>query len=133
MQFQHSKSGGARAKQDLSTRRLKGRTFWRIFKFSKFKLQTSVTLQVGDGTTTVVILAGEFLREAKTFVEEGVHPQSIMRSYREAATLATQRLKEVAVDVGGKSAAETRDLLVKCASTSLNSKLVRLYVRWSKT
>jgi hypothetical protein len=32
-------------------------------------------LQVGDGTTTVVILSGEFLREAKPFVEEGVHPR----------------------------------------------------------
>lgn len=31
--------------------------------------------QVGDGTTSVVILAGEFLKEAKTFVEEGAHPR----------------------------------------------------------
>lgn len=31
--------------------------------------------QVGDGTTSVVILAGEFLKEAKPFVEEGVHPR----------------------------------------------------------
>jgi T-complex protein 1 subunit eta len=33
------------------------------------------TSQVGDGTTSVVILAGEFLKEAKPFVEEGVHPR----------------------------------------------------------
>lgn len=31
--------------------------------------------EVGDGTTTVVLLAAEFLRECKAFVEEGVHPQ----------------------------------------------------------
>ena len=31
--------------------------------------------QVGDGTTTVVILAGELLKECKAFFEEGVHPQ----------------------------------------------------------
>ena len=31
--------------------------------------------QVGDGTTTVVILAGELLKECKAFLEEGVHPQ----------------------------------------------------------
>jgi T-complex protein 1 subunit eta len=31
--------------------------------------------QVGDGTTSVVILSGEFLKEAKPFVEEGVHPR----------------------------------------------------------
>ena len=31
--------------------------------------------QVGDGTTTVVILAGEFLKAAKPFIEENVHPR----------------------------------------------------------
>ncbi len=31
--------------------------------------------EVGDGTTSVVILAGEFLKEAKPYVEEGVHPR----------------------------------------------------------
>ena len=30
---------------------------------------------MGDGTTSVVLLAGEFLKAAKPFVEEGVHPQ----------------------------------------------------------
>jgi hypothetical protein len=43
--------------------------------------------QVGDGTTTVVLLAGEFLREAKPFVEDGVHPQLIIRAFRIAADL----------------------------------------------
>ena len=51
----------------------------------------SIGRQVGDGTTTVVLLAGEFLREAKMFVEDGVHPQSIIRSYREAAGLAVAK------------------------------------------
>ena len=44
-------------------------------------------LQVGDGTTTVVLLAGEFLKEAKPFVEDGVHPQNLIRSYRTACNL----------------------------------------------
>ena len=34
-----------------------------------------MNLEVGDGTTTVTILAGELLKECKTFVEDGVHPQ----------------------------------------------------------
>lgn len=42
---------------------------------------------MGDGTTTVVILAGEFLKEAKPFIEDGVHPQNLIRSYRIAAHL----------------------------------------------
>jgi T-complex protein 1 subunit eta len=40
-----------------------------------FELCFSPLLQVGDGTTTVVLLASEFLKEAKAFVEEGVHPR----------------------------------------------------------
>ncbi len=43
--------------------------------------------QVGDGTTSVVLLAGEFLKECKPFVEEGVHPQVIVRAFRKATHL----------------------------------------------
>ena len=37
--------------------------------------RTPACFQVGDGTTTVVLLAAQFLKECKAFVEEGVHPQ----------------------------------------------------------
>ena len=62
--------------------------------------------EVGDGTTTVVILAGEFLRECKPFVEDGVHPQNIIKSFREAARLAIDKVKSLAVSIEGKNAAE---------------------------
>jgi len=39
------------------------------------QISMSQDAEVGDGTTSVVLLAGEFLREAKPFIEEGVHPQ----------------------------------------------------------
>jgi len=35
--------------------------------------------KVGDGTTTVVLLAAEFLREAKPFIEDGVHSQNFIK------------------------------------------------------
>jgi T-complex protein 1 subunit eta len=44
-------------------------------------------LKVGDGTTSVVLLAGEFLKLCKPFVEEGVHPQIIVKAFRRATTL----------------------------------------------
>lgn len=44
-------------------------------------------MQVGDGTTTVVLLAAEFLKEAKPFIEDGVHPRNLIRSYRTAGFL----------------------------------------------
>jgi len=39
---------------------------------------------VGDGTTTVTLLAGEFLRSVKPFIEDGVHPQIIIKGFRMA-------------------------------------------------
>lgn len=67
-------------------------------------------LQVGDGTTTVVLLAGEFLREAKPFIEEGVHPQLIIRAFRTAAHLVrrscTTSANEANVDSGIASTPE---------------------------
>ena len=38
--------------------------------------------EVGDGTTSVVILAGEFLKQCKSFIEEGVHPRVVVRGFR---------------------------------------------------
>ena len=40
-----------------------------------FTLRCMSLMQVGDGTTTVVLLASEFLKEAKAFVDDGVHPR----------------------------------------------------------
>ena len=80
--------------------------------------------EVGDGTTTVVILAGELLKEAKTFIEDGVHPMNVIKSFREACDLATARVRELATSIEGNSAEEKDELLKKCAMTTLSSKLV---------
>ena len=40
--------------------------------------------QVGDGTTSVVLTAGELLRQSKSFIEEGMHSQIIIKAYRQA-------------------------------------------------
>jgi T-complex protein 1 subunit eta len=80
--------------------------------------------EVGDGTTTVVLLAGEFLKQCKPFIEEGVHPQIIIRSFRKALVLAIDKVNEIAVTVKKEDANEQRALLEKCAMTTLNSKLI---------
>ena len=80
--------------------------------------------EVGDGTTTVVILAGEFLKACKPFVEDGVHPQNIIKSFRQAAQIAVARVKELSISIEGKNDEEKAELLKKCAMTTLSSKLV---------
>jgi T-complex protein 1 subunit eta len=78
--------------------------------------------EVGDGTTSVVLLAGEFLKQCKQFVEEGVHPRVIIKSFRAATKLAIDRINELAVNV--KTGEDRKVLLVKCAATAMSSKLI---------
>jgi len=88
------------------------------------QISMSQDAEVGDGTTSVVLLAGEFLREAKPFIEEGVHPQVIIKAFRDANRLAINRLLEIAVKLDEEEPGKRRDMLEKSAATSLNSKLV---------
>jgi len=80
--------------------------------------------EVGDGTTSVVILAGEFLKQFKAFVEEGVHPRIIIKSVRKATALALAKIQEIAVKIDRNNPTEYRSLLEKCAATSMSSKLI---------
>lgn len=80
--------------------------------------------EVGDGTTSVVMMAGELLKQSKTFIDEGMHSQMIIKGYREALKLCLQRIKEISVKIGDKTDEEKRDLLLKCAMTSMNSKII---------
>ncbi|KAG1083945.1 hypothetical protein G6F42_022001 [Rhizopus arrhizus] len=80
--------------------------------------------EVGDGTTSVVLLAGELLKEIKGYIEEGVSPHVIIKGYRAAARLAINKVKELAVKIDKNNEVEFRDLLSKCASTAMNSKLI---------
>nr|WP_276254985.1 thermosome subunit alpha [Halovivax sp. TS33] len=55
--------------------------------------------EVGDGTTSAVILAGELLSVAEDLIEQGIHPSSIVAGYREAATTAKSALGELAIEI----------------------------------
>ena len=80
--------------------------------------------QVGDGTTSVVLMAGELMKQSKSLIEEGMHCQIIIKGYRLALKMCLDRIKEVSVKIGDKSDEEKRELLEKCAQTSLNSKII---------
>merc|ERR1719433_1405897 len=80
--------------------------------------------EVGDGTTSVVLLACEFLRMAKPFIEDGVHPRVVINGYRRACKVVLEKLEELSVDWESKSEAEVRNMLEKCAMTAMNSKLI---------
>jgi len=58
--------------------------------------------EVGDGTTTVVVLAGELLKRAEKLIEDNIHPTVIARGYRLAAEKANEILNNIAENVTEK-------------------------------
>ncbi|KAJ1507396.1 T-complex protein 1 subunit eta [Coelomomyces lativittatus] len=79
--------------------------------------------EVGDGTTSVVLLAGELLKQMKTLIEEGMNPQILVKGIRRASVLAIQRIKDLAVALKPDDP-EFYSLLCNCASTAMSSKLI---------
>jgi len=80
--------------------------------------------EVGDGTTSVSLFAAELLKEVKSYIEEGVSPQVIIKGFRKASQLAINKVKEMAVPIEKSNPTEFREILEKCAATALSSKLV---------
>jgi T-complex protein 1 subunit eta len=79
---------------------------------------------VGDGTTSVCVLTGEFLTNCKELVEENLHPHIIIEGYRLACKYALEQLQDMAISVDPQNDAKMRQLLHRCATTALNSKLI---------
>ena len=78
--------------------------------------------EVGDGTTTAVVLAGELLKEAEELLEQNIHPSIIVDGYRKAAEKALEALEKIAIDVD----LEDRETLMKIVTTAMRSKAVSL-------
>ena len=77
--------------------------------------------EVGDGTTSAVILAGALLSQAESLVDSDVHPTIIVDGYRKAAKKAKEYLEEIAETI----TANDKTILNKIAKTSMQTKLVR--------
>ncbi len=74
--------------------------------------------EVGDGTTTAVIIAGELLREAERLLDQAIHPTVIAAGYRMAADKSQEILNELADEV----TFEKEELLKQMAMTAMTGK-----------
>lgn len=74
--------------------------------------------EVGDGTTTAVVLAGELLKNAESLLDEKIHPTVITKGYRLAAEKAQEILNEIAEDV---NISDTK-ILKNIAETAMTGK-----------
>lgn len=80
--------------------------------------------EVGDGTTSVTVLAAELLREAEKLVEQSkIHPQTVIEGYRIASTAALKALEKNAVD-NSNNTDKFRQDLIQIAKTTLSSKIL---------
>lgn len=79
--------------------------------------------EVGDGTTSVCVLAAELLREAERLVAQKIHPQVIIDGYRIASKAAFDALQESASD-NSKNPDLFRQDLINIAKTTLSSKVL---------
>jgi len=74
--------------------------------------------EVGDGTTTAVMLAGELLKQAQTLLDQNVHPTVISSGYR----MASEKAKEILDKISTKITEKDDEVLLKIAKTALGSK-----------
>ncbi|MEJ5326691.1 MAG: thermosome subunit beta [Candidatus Bathyarchaeia archaeon] len=74
--------------------------------------------EVGDGTTTAAVLAGELLAKAENLLDQNVHPTVIIDGYKKAADKAQEIINNIAIPVNIKD----DTLLVNVALTSMSSK-----------
>ncbi|CAM9103170.1 unnamed protein product [Heterosigma akashiwo] len=91
---------------------------------SMIELSRAQDEEVGDGTTSVIILAGEMLALAEPFLSQDIHPTVIVQGYMRAMTLALDVCKEIAMDVDVNDRAQMTQLVEATLGTKFSS-------RWS--
>ena len=74
--------------------------------------------EVGDGTTTAVMIAGKLLENAEKLLDQKIHPTVITRGYRFAAEKAQEILKDISL----KITSDNEDVLQQVAMTAMNGK-----------
>ena len=84
------------------------------------ELSQSQDIEAGDGTTTVVVIAGALLEACGSLLSKGIHPTTIASSFKKAADEATKILEKVSRPVD----LNQRDDLINAVCTCLSSKIV---------
>lgn len=79
--------------------------------------------EIGDGTTTAVIIAGKLLEKAEALLDQDVHPTVIVAGYKQAQVKAQEVLRKMAIDVSGD-----QEMLFKIAQTAMRGKGIEIAI-----
>jgi T-complex protein 1 subunit epsilon len=93
------------------------------------ELSKSQDMEIGDGTTGVVVLAGALLEQAEQLIDRGVHPKRISDGFEQACKIACQHLETISDKVNFSLA--DKNGLIEVAKTTLNSKMLVSSFCWS--
>lgn len=83
-------------------------------------LSAAQDVEAGDGTTSVVVIAGALIKAAMNLLAKGIHPSSISEAFMVAQREASEILKTIAIPID----LTDKKSLILAASTSLNSKVI---------
>jgi len=84
----------------------------------------SVDNEVGDGTTSAVVLAGALIEKAEELISKEVHPTVIVEGYQMASEKAIEFLRDAATKLNDPAGEKDKETLLTVAKTSMASKLV---------
>jgi len=86
-------------------------------------LSQAQDVEAGDGTTSVVVIAGALLNASGKLLDKGIHPTTISAAFQKAGVFAEKVLNEMSIPID----LEDRDALIKASDVSLGSKVVNQY------
>jgi len=87
------------------------------------ELSKAQDIEAGDGTTSVVVIAGSLLDAAQKLLDRGIHPTTISESFKRCAKKAAEILESMATSLE----LSDRESLLRSATTALSSKVVSQY------
>jgi len=86
-------------------------------------LSQAQDIEAGDGTTSVVVLAGSLLNASSKLLDKGIHPTTISAAFQKAGKFAEKVLEDMSIPIE----LGNRDALIKASDISLGSKVVAQY------
>ncbi|KAJ9104861.1 T-complex protein 1 subunit gamma [Naganishia cerealis] len=92
---------------------------------SMIELSRTQDEEVGDGTTTVIILAGEILAQTFPYIEKNIHPVIIIQALKNALSDALEIIHQVSVPVD----IENEEAMIKLIKASIGTKYIN---KWSQ-
>jgi T-complex protein 1 subunit gamma len=95
---------------------------------SMIELARAQDEEVGDGTTSVIVLAGQVLQAAEIFIDKKVHPTVVVNAYFKAMEEIIRLTEELGVDIDVENDEDIRKIVTSCIGTKFSHKWGNLIV-----